>query len=517
MADPTARPEADRSEILYRFLHVVFKRKWTVLGIFVATFVLVCFATFLITPTWTGTASIMVEAAPKAQWNLFEDLMSPAPPTNPEIAAQNIAVLLQSEALAEDVVRKFRLDERLRRKQEEPGNPRDKIKKAIMDVVLSPVTLLQELGILGTDKSWVDKSVTDFLKDWVDVEVAERTQVIQLAIDAETVELAQSIPNAMVELVRARLQDFARQEIAARHALVARESAAVEAQLAEAREELRQFKTENSLLDLSEAVKAQVQAVEDLRMQEAMARSDLAVQAKRSENLAAQLAAAPAKLLTSTTEELNPTVVTLKAQIASLEVDRAGLLAFKTEQDSQVFALDEKLAQARRSLGAETERIVRAQTFGMDTTYQDLLTRKAVLDNDQFAAGARLDGLAQVLRGLEERIAKTSANEMRYVHLQSKASLLDTIRANLSRKQIEMQSLLESGITDVTLRVAPAVSFPFSSSDWPMWEINLPVAILLGLVLGVAWPLWSEYWADTFVTSVEAERVLGMSALGCLP
>ncbi len=506
-----------KSVLLTRILHAYFKHRIASICIFLVTAATVGFATFLITPRWTGVAYVNPEGGPKGQWNIYDDLYTPSPPNPVDVTVQGLIAILNSDSVSAEVVEEFGLDERLQERQEDPQARRDKIKKGIMDVVLSPIRLLQDLGVLSGEKNWTDKAVADFQKDWLQVDVVEGTQVIAVGISAESIDLARRIPNRLVEVLEKRLYEFRRSELEEQHAIVSDQITRIQSELGEKRTELQALKAEKGVLDLSEVQTTRVQQLEETRLSHALAQTEIEVLQKRLEVVEKQMEGGPGTELTATTQEANPTLQFLIEQLQSIEIERAGLVVRRTEEDVSVRALDTRIEETKQRIAAETALILKSETHSIDPTYLELVTRRSAMEADVVGARARAAGLAEIVAELESELTGMAADELSFVNLQSRIHVLESIDTELSRKKREMDSLLDSVPGGVNLRTTPAVVFDLAKPDWPKWELNVFVALVLGLVLALGWPLWAEYWRDAFVTMGEVEQVLRVPVLGFVP
>ncbi len=289
---------------LYNFFYAIFRRKRLIGSIFLLTLFLVIFGTFLITPTWQATTLILVEANPKRQLSAFPRATSPAPPTPPVVQAQNLVLLLTGKNMAYEMVKTFNLDQFIRKKVTEPEALRDKIKMAIVNILRSPITVLQKMGLLGVAEiEWVDRAAEDFTS-WIDVSVASGTQVIDLTVNGETPELAMNIANAMEKRLREKTFMFSTREANQVYALYQKEVLKTDEKLKAAEEELRKYKEDNKLIALAEETSIKISMLENLK------KTYLDAQSEREVKLAS--------LLNEKTQS-HPDVIALKTEIGQLK------------------------------------------------------------------------------------------------------------------------------------------------------------------------------------------------------
>ncbi|MCK4830930.1 hypothetical protein KA005_85260, partial [bacterium] len=172
---------AEKNRILYHILYVIFRRKIFLATLCFISFVLIIFFTFLTTPTWEATTKILIRSHPQQQLILFKDLLTPAREASPVNPASNLVQVLTSQEVAQEIVEEFGLDERLRKKTEEPEALRDVIKQFLFGVIRYPITVAKKIGLLKDEPvNFFAEAVEELMEDAQDIELEEDTNVINL-------------------------------------------------------------------------------------------------------------------------------------------------------------------------------------------------------------------------------------------------------------------------------------------------------------------------------------------------
>ncbi len=206
--------------------------------------------------------------------------------------------------MAYKMVRTFNLDQLRRKKVTEPEVLRDKVKMAIVNILKSPITGLQKMGVLGVAEiDWVDRAAGRF-KSWIDVKVVSGTQVISLSVHGETRDLAMNIANAMAKRLQEKTLMLSTKEVDQAYASYQKEVSMTDEKLKAAEEELRKYKEDNKLIALAEESSIKISRLESLK------KSYLDAQREREVKLAS--------LLNEKTKS-HPDVINLETEIGQLK------------------------------------------------------------------------------------------------------------------------------------------------------------------------------------------------------
>ena len=202
---------SERDEFLHNLVYAYCRWKVAAVVVFLVMFIFVFFAAYLLTPTWTAEAHLLVEPALPPPTGPFANPTRPAMQQKSAMHAEHAIRVLKGQPMAYAVVREFGLDERLREKEENPASLREKVMVGIFDFIEATVSCVKT--VLGAEEEeketdWIHNAAKDFydgLFAWISVDLVSETDIIELAVNGETPELANEISTFMIKTLREEL------------------------------------------------------------------------------------------------------------------------------------------------------------------------------------------------------------------------------------------------------------------------------------------------------------------------
>lgn len=238
------------SEFLYSVLYTLFKRKYLTLLIFFFTFVGIIFGTYLVTPVWLATARVRVQLNPKQQLNMYQGITTPGGEVAGVNPANDVIQILTSRVLAEEIVKKFNREERVKKLAESPVNTRDVIKWNVSNILIGkPIGLLQSLGILkdNPDNYFAD-AVSEVQDDLEKIELEEDTTIVNVGVYGESFETATDMANTLVALLLQRNMAMSKEPVALMVHSTQKQLEKAESDLRNAEDRLKRFKEKTGVV-----------------------------------------------------------------------------------------------------------------------------------------------------------------------------------------------------------------------------------------------------------------------------
>jgi succinoglycan biosynthesis transport protein ExoP len=440
------------------------------LGLAVAAGVLALVMLFALTrtPQYTAVGSVLIQ--PKRE-NLASAEPSQAglPPDTSAVDTQ--VQLLRSHALAEDVVRRLRLD------RDPEFNP--KAKGATSAALPGPREIAK---------------IADRLQARTDVKRAGLTYVVDVGVESAS-------PAKAAQITNATMQTFLQRQLDEKVAAVSRankelgaslESMRKEAEIAEQR--VQEYKNAHGLFSAEGATLAE-QEVSTLNQQIAAAKADTAEKQARLSAAIAQVsrgsggADVGAALGSETIRELRKREAETSLKLAQLQAD------FKPGYP-EVRRTQAQLDDVRHQIQLEINRILsslRAEASAAAQRQGSLLGSRGVAQG-----GLAANGQAQVgLLALQQR-----AESAKQVY-----------EAYLNRaKQVAAEGSLQQ--SDASIASPAAIPSKRSSPNLPLFAL---AGTLLGLLAGALSMLAAELWGRNLRSGKDVERDLGLSFAGLVP
>jgi uncharacterized protein involved in exopolysaccharide biosynthesis len=481
----------DRQSFSFGFFYTLSRRWLMMLATFVAILALFMFAGYLITPTWEAEVLLLAEQQPQAISPLGG---SNVPPPNSD-AAENLSQFLGGKGIATDMVKKFRLDERTRIKAQEPPTLRDWCKITIVNVVMSPITLLEWLGLKEKGEvDWVDKTVEDFREGLFlateDIEALEDSNVVSLKINGETPQLATDIANEMVKRAREILvETTARSSQEVRDAQ-RRQLQRVAEQRATAEAALKALQEEQGGVTLSDEARANTLKLQELTAEDSRRQGEIELLRNQLE----QAARDPSRYLDINSDAIakSGVIQNLRSSLHAKEVQLAAAVVEKTESHPDVVNIMQEIASLRDALANEIRQVHRGLVTDRGDTQAEM-------------------------ESIQRRLLTLPARELAEAQLELSVETYRKLYQDLLKAAEEMEVLANANVVALDFKVLDyAYVSPQHSSDMPSWLVVLMVGMGVGLATAVALPLFVEYWRDPIKGPGDLRRE-NIEVLGVVP
>ncbi len=192
----------------------------------------------------------------------------------------------------------------------------------------------------------------------------------------------------------------------------------------------------------------------------------------------------------------NPLIQRLKGQLVELEVQRSKLLKVYKEKHPEVLKVQSQIEEISKKIREEVARLAR----GMENEYNALKAREAAMLGAVNQYRDEAQGLAK--KEIQYGILKREADSNQQLY-------------EVLLKRLKETSLSQGLDTNNVRIVEPAVvpSIPVK----PRKVLNMALAVVLGLGLGVSLAFFLEYMDNTVRTPEQAERALGVPVLAVIP
>jgi capsular exopolysaccharide synthesis family protein len=186
----------------------------------------------------------------------------------------------------------------------------------------------------------------------------------------------------------------------------------------------------------------------------------------------------------------------LKAELASLQRERAQLSEQLGDLHPDMIKVNTAIDAAQRRLNAEMAKVIEG------------------VKNDYIAAQAREKGLLAALDDQKREVLNLNQKAIGYTALQRDASSTQQIFESVLQrvKETELSGQLQSN----NVRVLDFAEVP-RSAVWPRQQLNLFVALVGGLFLGVALVIGLEYLDPRIAHPDDIKDALGLPMLGVAP
>jgi succinoglycan biosynthesis transport protein ExoP len=405
--------------------------------------------------------------------------------------------VLQSRPIAEKVVERLQLDQKLTAQTTSQAGFFAPVKKVVKKVLQTLV-----FGAPPAVQYTPFEMATQTVQNSIYALLLANTTIIQIGINYDNPILARDIVNTVAEV----FVEFSR-EINAHEAITTRKF--LEEQVKDAQEKveasqetLRVFNQEiGVLVDLPGEIQKRFGELATLETDLKQVITSSEFSKSRIQKLRQELPGQSKYVQASSTMDNNPLIQNLKQNLIQLETQLPRLLVDFTPKHPQVIALKEQIAQVKNTLNQEVKRLLTAQTSQLNTIHQtivaDLLNEEATLQ----ALQARHDALESVITDFKKELQTFSDKQSEWQRLVDNVHFNTTRLENLKQqlesvKLTEAQKVGEIGILEraqipryPTVNGLPLIAFPC-------------IGLLFGLMVGLCLVILQDYFDDS-VKSVE--------------
>jgi uncharacterized protein involved in exopolysaccharide biosynthesis len=451
----TSVRSADPEAHIKDYLKVLRKHQWLTLGIFLVTVLTVMVWTFVQTPIFQASATVLIEPEPPKVLNIQD--VSP-------IGASTLDYYRTQYELIKS--------------------------RPVIDRVVESLNLAQRIPAIGAAKDPYRALVGSLT-----VEPLRNTRLVHVKFEHPNPALAAEVANAVtVSYARYNLDIKLK---GARDALtwLKQEMGQLKKKVEESSVALQNYRVKSGILGLQEQRQITAQKIMDFNRAYLEAQAQrLSVEAKLRE--LTQVLRDKSGAQTIFTVADNPLIQKLKAEASDLEVQRSKLLKTYKEKHPEVLKVEAQLRQVQQKIDAEVQTMLR----GVETEYK--------------VARAREDTLLGNVNHLRREGQDLNEKEIQYLTLQreneSNQQLYEAVLKRIKETGVT------GGLDSNNVRVVEE-AVPPRSPVRPRKTLNLFVSVMIGLAVGIGTVLTLEYFDTTVKSPDEIERFLGLPVIGIVP
>jgi uncharacterized protein involved in exopolysaccharide biosynthesis len=231
-----------------------------------------------------------------------------------------------------------------------------------------------------------------------------------------------------------------------------------------------------------------------------------------------QIAAQPEVIKRQQTLEINPSIRQIAALLLDRQTDRITLLRKYMEKDRHVRDNAEEIAELKARLHAETSErptVVSNQTFVVNPVRQDRLRTLLDLEGTLKELRVRQAMLEEESSRANRQLVSLQRKRIEYERFEEEVkNRRDTYELYVKREQEARisRAMDEQKLVNVDVVQRPALPLPRAD----MQAISLSLALVAGLVVGVAGAFGREYLSRSLHSESDAGRLLGLPVLASI-
>jgi succinoglycan biosynthesis transport protein ExoP len=476
--------QIEKAPDLLAYWKVIRKRRWTVLTAFVVLFGIVLAGTLKQKPVYRAKALLEIEkenpslVTPQELFQLDEVS---------DTYLETEYKVLSSDDLAERVIVQLGLD------QVAEFRPQKRFWSWTTNDSATAQSLPAEASVSGGDPS-IEETVLTRFKDRLDVKPIRRSRAVEISFDSQDPNLAASVVNTLAS-------NYIDKNLEARW--VATQKASewlsqqmldLKAKLEKSEDELQKYAADNGLLFL-ETDKGNSENVvnQSLReLQEELTKTQSARYEK--ESLYRLVRSSDYGSLPGVFE--NKLLQDLSVRLAELQRERAQWATTFTEDYPKVQQIQNQIVEIQGALERERQRAVQR------------------ISNDYFAALRREVLVQQAFAEKQKQANLIAEKSVQY------GILSREVDSNKSMYEGLLQRLKEAGVSAglkaSNIRIVDPAKPPYKPFS-PKVPLNLGLAAILGMGLGVCAAFFQEHFNQTIESAEDVDHFLRLPALAFIP
>jgi len=324
-----------------------------------------------------------------------------------------------------------------------------------------------------------------YLRKRIDAAPLAESEVIQVSVKSDNnPRLAQLLTNALCDALKDRSLQIRQQEVSGVRAFIEEQQKEYKANLQQADEELRQFKVDNRVTMIDKEIEEQLQRATFIEMQYQQARSDRQKTENSLQTVHDKLKEQEQDLAPSITDLSTQHVEQLKKQYSEIQQNYINLqLQGIPESNSKMQQLQKDMETIRENISNEAKSMVRDNEMSDPLSQISVLyQRKLELELELEMYKAQEASFKESLELYEGQLRNLPEKEYELARLTRERDLAKNIYLMLSerREQARINEAEKFG----SIRIIDRPELPMTPI-WPRTTINLLVAVMLGLTLGL--------------------------------
>ena len=475
-------PQEEKEVNLRDYWKVIQKRRWIIIAFFLIVLIATAVGTFTMRPIYRGTVTIQINKE-NPQIVDFKEVF--AVNTMDMDYYQTQYKILESRSLARRVIQALKLSEHPEF-QPQPETPFQKWKSNTLASISSLFTRSSKDSPENAKETFL---VNSFLKK-LKIEPIRNSRLVKIHFDSNYPQLSSQVPNTLAAT-------YIQQNLEAR--FVSTEQAKewltkqledLKAKVERADEDLQAFGSQHDIISFEEKENVTMQRLTELN--EALTKAEaerMGKEALYKQTGGRNLDAFPTILENKLIQELKQAYIQLEAQYMKLSE------TFKPEYPEMV-RLRNQMQSIQKRMNAETSNIV----AGMKNDYESSLRRESLIR--QAFEQQKAKALEMKEKGIQYNILKREADTNRELY----KGLLQRMK----------EAGVSAGITASNIQVVDQAEMPTGPYK-PNKGLNLLLAAVVGLFLGVGLAFFFEYLDNTIKTPEDVEQLIRLPSFGMVP
>ena len=483
-------PQEEKEVNLRDYWKVIQKRRWTILAFFFIVVVATAIGTFTMKPIYRGTTTILINKE-NPQIVDFKEIFTVN--TMDLDYYQTQYKILESRSLAKRVIQSLNLAEHLEFNPQTESSPFQTWKRDVINVLSSWLALFsqspKDLTESGKDPVG-ETTLTNAFLSKLKIEPIRNSRLVKIHFEAHYPELATRVSNTLAA-------SFIQQNLEKRFTLteqakewLTRQLDDLKAKVERADETLQAYGSKHGIISLEEKENITMQRLTELNEALAKAESErMAKEALYKQTQERTFDSLPSILENKLIQDIKQSLIQLEAQYMKLSEN------YKPDYP-EMKRLRNQMEAIQKRLNTEMSRIITA----IKTEYESGLRKESLL--------------RAAFEEAKKRAMEMKQKSIQYNILKRESDTNKELYKGLLQRMKEAG--VSAGITASNIQVVDQAEPP-TVPYRPNKQLNLLLAAVVGLFLGVGLAFFFEYLDNTVKTPDDVEDLVGLPSFGMVP
>uniref|UniRef100_A0A7C4VW26 non-specific protein-tyrosine kinase n=2 Tax=Fervidobacterium pennivorans TaxID=93466 RepID=A0A7C4VW26_FERPE len=357
--------------------------------------------------------------------------------------------------------------------------------------------------------------VVNMIAKMITVTTVKDTSIVKVSVQNPDPELAKNLANELANVYNEMLQKFSKNEYTARRMFIESQIPKVEQELKQVEDELKRFKEKNKIYVLDVEAQNLLNTVYQLDTQINNYKIQIEETKARIAAITEQLKRTNQKVVSSETISINPVVAQLRAKLADLQIQLAGLLNTYSENDERVKTVRNQIDETERMLKSQIEKVITSQVETINPNYSELYNQLIQANTTLQMLNSSIAAVERMRDSYSSKIAQLPAVEQQLLQLERDRKVKETLYSVLLEK-LEETKISEAGVIGRATIIDPAITPTVPVK--PNKKLTLAVGGVLGIFLGILMVFLREAFDKTISDEGYVKQVLkDAPVLGRIP
>ncbi|MBM6833996.1 GNVR domain-containing protein [Megamonas hypermegale] len=341
--------------------------------------------------------------------------------------------------------------------------------------VLEPI--MEQVDMPEEDKEKL--TTEDFVKKYLEITNAKKTDLINIAAYGKTPEEAQMISQAVADNFLTLMTKLNKEDNSSSLKFLNDRMSIAKEEMETAENKLQAYQQEKGIYSPDDQTKALVDKLDDYDKKIAQLEAQEQANSAKLQDVTGQLEQQNSSLLEYNISD-NDAIMNLRTAIVNKQVELVGLQQRYTEEHPDVIRAREELAELKKSLDREIQSAVNSKSATLTPVQGNLLMEKVQTETAEAVTSASLDALKAKQQEAEGDMSTLSADSVEYMRLLRDKTITSEVYTNLVKayENTRIQEAQES----MDIQVIDAANLP--REDMPA-KPNKKLIVAIGFVFGI--------------------------------